>query len=351
MSKVEVKVNFETITPLWTGDAWMENSVIRPSSLMGSLRFWFEVICYFGDVCSKSEFDKDKGRFEKDIKNDEIRKKLLTNGTNFNGQIQALRELGVPVPAIVFGTTGWRSLIEIRGIQPLEDYCFGNKLNLPGKFCIKKDNFEIKEGGECPNPEDSRNQWSFFFFKIPYFWGKFEVVFKVEQNIKDNIFLPLLTFMDKYGYWGGGWNVGYGRSRVVKVDCKNNSWHKEEFDFSNVGIPDKKLKTYCNDNKINDCIVKTGNKNELTNEKLKNIIFCDIDGNQKIQDLIKNLIKEKSFLRRSISDKTNKIFGSIKQPTEDLPQGSKILPYINKLENDNYECGLLSIAGILSLYK
>jgi CRISPR-associated protein Cmr1 len=43
MGKKEINVDLQTITPLWTGDAWQENTKIRPSSLMGSLRFWFAV--------------------------------------------------------------------------------------------------------------------------------------------------------------------------------------------------------------------------------------------------------------------------------------------------------------------
>jgi len=53
MSKVEIKVKFETITPLWTGDAWGENSTIRPSSIIGSLRFWFEV---YNKICKNEDF-------------------------------------------------------------------------------------------------------------------------------------------------------------------------------------------------------------------------------------------------------------------------------------------------------
>ncbi|RUM90456.1 MAG: hypothetical protein DSZ26_03000 [Thermovibrio sp.] len=37
----KIEVTFKTITPLWTGDAWQENNKIKPSSLIGSLRFWF----------------------------------------------------------------------------------------------------------------------------------------------------------------------------------------------------------------------------------------------------------------------------------------------------------------------
>jgi CRISPR-associated protein Cmr1 len=167
----EIKVIFETITPLYTGDAWQESKEIRPSSLIGNLRSWFEVICYFGGICSERDFDKEKGRFEKDIKNDEVKKRLSKYGTDFWGRIEALKELEIPLPAIIFGTTGWKSLIEIESIRYLEDYCFGNKLNLPDKFCISKnERREIKEGNECPN-KGSDNNWSVFFFKIPYFWG------------------------------------------------------------------------------------------------------------------------------------------------------------------------------------
>lgn len=352
MAKVKLKVDFETITPLWTGDAWMKNSGIRLSSLIGSLRFWFEVICYFGGICKKEEFDSGKGRFEKDIKNDEIRKKLLDFGTDFNGQVKALRKINVPVPAIVFGTTGGKGLIEIKNIQPLEDYCFGNKLNLPDKFCINKNSNQIQEGKDCPR--SSNNNYSVFYFKIPYFWGKFEVVFEVEQNIKDTIFLPLLTFMDKYGDWGGGWNIGYGRLRVINVNGNNIDWRKEEFDFGKFlnENKNKKLKIDCSNGNQENCIVQiSNNKDDLTNIESKKIVLSK-EIKQNLKEIIKSLIKEKSELRRSIQDdkKRHKIFGSIKEPPADLPQGSKILPYINRLDDGSYQCGLLSIAGILSLY-
>ena len=353
MSKVEVKVEFETITPLWTGDAWMENSGIRPSSLIGSLRFWFEVICYFSGICDKKEFDISKGRFEKDIKNDEIRKKLLDYGTDFNGQVQALRELNIPIPAIVFGTTGWRSLVEIKGIQPLEDYCFGNKLNLPVKFCINKNNpNQIQEGNNYP--QRSNNTYSVFYFKITYFWGKFLVIFEVEQDIKNTIFLPLLTFMDKYGYWGGGWNIGYGRSKVLSVNGQNNTLKVKEFDFSVFETNRKKIKIDSSESKTDNFLVKIDSKENLIKSELRNIIlFKESNCEQDIKEIIKKLIKEKSILRRSTQEAKNRhyLFGKTGNiQGEDLPQGSKIFPYINKLNNNSYECGLLSIAGILSLY-
>lgn len=55
MSKKEVVVYIKAITPLWTGDAWRENCSIRPSSLLGSLRFWFSV---YWKVIKNGEVEK-----------------------------------------------------------------------------------------------------------------------------------------------------------------------------------------------------------------------------------------------------------------------------------------------------
>ena len=350
MSKVEVKVQFETITPLWTGDAWMENNEIRPSSLIGSLRFWFEVICYFGGVCSEKDFDEKKGRFEKDIKNDEIKERLLKHGTDFNGQIAALKELKVPIPAIIFGTTGWGSLIEIKAINNQNNQNSTNNYPFPinrvefEELKYKKDNKEIKPA---------------WYFKKG-FWGNFEVVFRVPAEIKETIFFPLLNFMDKYGYWGGGWNIGYGRLRINRVEIiekeVNNvkevsDWRKDEFDFSGFGKENVYLGE--NDSKENGLINLATTKNALARKDLK-IKYWKYDKcNSDVKEVLKNLIVEKSNLRRSLNDQKERhyIFGKTGNiQGEDLSQGSKILPYINRLDNNSYECGLLSIAGILNLY-
>ena len=341
MSKVEVKVQLETITPLWTGDAWMENYEIRPSSLIGSLRFWFEVICYFGGVCSAKDFDKEKGRFEKDIKNKDVKEKLLEHGTYFYGQIKALKELEVPLPAIIFGTTGWKSLIEIKEINKQNNQNSTN--NYP--FPINRVEFEeLKYKKDKEDKEEIKPAW---YFKKG-FWGNFEVVFRVPEEIKETIFFPLLSFMDKYGYWGGGWNIGYGRLRVINVKNNNeelSNWKKRNFSIFN----EKNINIEGNENQENGLVIIIENKNNLKNKDLKIKLLknvCESD----IEKEIENLIIEKSKLRRDIRDnkKRHEIFGKTGNiQGEDLPQGSKILPYINI----NSECGLLSIAGILNLYQ
>jgi len=345
MSKVEIKVQFETITPLWTGDAWMENNEIRPSSLIGSLRFWFEVICYFGGVCSAKDFDKEKGRFEKDIKNKDVKEKLLEHGTYFYGQIKALKELEVPLPAIIFGTTGWKSLIEIKEINKQNNQNSTN--NYP--FPINRVEFEeLKYKKDKEDKEEIKPAW---YFKKG-FWGNFEVVFRVPEEIKETIFFPLLNFMDKYGYWGGGWNIGYGRLRINRVEIDKvevSDWRKDEFDFSKVG-KNENIYIEGNDGQKNKLVEFITDKGALTSKDPKIKHWKHSECNLSVKDMLENLIIKKANLRRSLNDQKERhyIFGKTGNvPQEDLPQGSKILPYINS----NFECGLLSIAGILNLYQ
>ncbi|KHO62656.1 CRISPR type III-B/RAMP module RAMP protein Cmr1 [Thermoanaerobacter sp. YS13] len=353
MSKKEINVILETITPLWTGDAWQDNTKIRPSSLMGSLRFWFEIICYFSGVCSEKDFNKSNGRFEKDIKNEEIRKELLNYGTDFDAQIQALRKLNVPIPAIVFGTTGWKSLIEIKEIKPLYDYCFGNRLNLPNRICVSKVNEEVKENSDCPKRSD--NNWSVFYFPNPYFYGVFEVKFLVEEEILDGIFYPLLNFMDEYGYWGGKWNIGYGRLKIMRINGNVEWTGKQRFDFSLFKDETNGVLDWSNYLKLVNSFADLI-KIDKNSKKLK--VLSNQIQNQDLKEVIKELIKIKAKERakdksnEENTEKRHKIFGTTEKPpyNEDLPQGSKILPFIKK-ENGNYVGGFLSIVDLLELYE
>ena len=262
--KKEVIITFETITPLWTGDAWQECKEIRPSSLIGSLRFWFEVICYFSGICKKEDFNSKNGRFEKEVdrrKFEECLKKkcLKKKGDTFETKIECLLEQGIPLPSIIFGTTNWKSLMEVESIKYLGNYYFGNKLNLPYAIGIKKNSNEEplifqteEEWREKINSYNGKNfrdklnkakkEWSFFFFPNLYFYGKFEVKFQIEEKILEPIFFPLLNFMDKYGFWGGKWNIGYGRLKIMV----NDGWKKDDFELfklsDNISSWKKKMK-------------------------------------------------------------------------------------------------------------
>ncbi|MFU2158420.1 RAMP superfamily CRISPR-associated protein [Caldisericum sp. AR60] len=377
MGKKEINVDLRTITPLWTGDAWQKNTKIRPSSLMGSLRFWFEVICYFAGVVSKKDFDSKKGRFERDVNEKEFKKNLDNKNTDIKSQIKTLKGMSIPVPSIVFGTTGWRSLIEIREIKPLEDDSFGNRLNLPNRICVSKVNGEVKENSDCPKGSDEKN-WSVFYLPNPYFYGQFNVKFLVEEEILNGIFYPLLNFMDEYGYWGGKWNIGYGRLKIIEVKQNNsvkNDWtNNNKFNCSFEDNKNEEFKLSESVNNFSDLIVINNNKEFKLSESVNNFsdlivinnndkkikILPDKVQNQDLKEVIKELIKRKAEERAQNknnggdTEKRHKIFGTTEKPPEkeDLPQGSKILPYIKENEeNKNYVGGFLSIVDLLELYE
>ncbi|MGA1861438.1 type III-B CRISPR module RAMP protein Cmr1 [Deferribacter thermophilus] len=374
MAKKEVSVTFNTITPLWTGDAWQDNSEIRPSSLMGSLRFWFEVICYFSGIC-KIEKENNRivnikeGRFEKEVNKKDFRECILERGNDFQAKIECLNEQNILLPSIIFGTTNWKSLIEIKDIEYLENYCFGNYLNLPYAIAFYKKNnndepqeFKTREelntfiNNRYKNIRDwkekqkkFREEYSVFYFPIPYFYGKFSVTFKIDE-IEKSIFFPLLTFMEQYGFWGGKWNIGYGRLEIKSVEENNqeiNNWQSKEFDLSVVQ----------KDKKINFTeFIKFENKFEnLTKKENKIKVLHPISSNSDFKEIIKILIQRKSLERASFredDEERHKIFGKTGNPRQIpyVPQGSKILPYIYK-EGKEFKGGFISVAGLLNLER
>ena len=406
MAKKEVNITFKTITPLWIGDAWQECKEIRPSSLIGSLRFWFEVICYFSGICKKEDFNSKNDRFEKEVNREELTKCLVKKGNTFEAKIECLLKQGIPLPSIIFGTTNWRSLIEVKSIKYLEDYCFGNKLNLPDKICINKSNYKIKENYDCPRK--SNENWSVFYFTKPYFYGKFKVKFQIEEEILEPIFYPLLTFMDKYGFWGGKWNIGYGRLKVLKVKINNrtiNDWKKDNFKlFDNINFSwNEKIETVKLDfnstaseflksilDKSSDdmfsfsCKEDEDFRNKMKSFSKKIIILENSQGGSNdYRSIIENLLKAKVRIRNCLRHKCENQFkncfekrngkeifngeksvkcngGQIECKELKLwrtfrhkllgeqGEGSKILQFIYE-EQQQLKGGFLSIAGLLNL--
>jgi len=403
VGKREIQVTFETITPIWTGDINGECTELKPASIIGSLRFWFEVICFFSGICNKKDFIN--GRFEKEVDRKKFKKCLENKDITFESKVECLLKQNIPLPSIIFGTTNWKSLIEIKSIKYLEGYCFGNRLNLPTKICINRSNYKIKENYDCP--KKSNEDWSVFYFANPYFYGKFEIKFQVEEKIVESIFYPILTFMDRYGFWGGKWNIGYGRLRVLEVKVNNkiiNNWKKSDFElFDNSCFSWKTLikrEKLDFNSKTFEYLKKILNENSFYceteidfNDKIKNplkkiIFLTDLQNSNNshhfdYKSIIKSLLRKKMEIRNCLRHKCEKQFencfekqngkkifvlnkvlkcNNTKIKCSDLnlwkifrhkllgeeAEGSKILPFIYK-ENGQLKGGLLSIAGLLNL--
>ena len=309
-------IKFETITPLFTGDEEGRCLEIKPSSIIGSIRFWFEIYCHFAGIEVKEKEELKDKDYQK------ILKKLKEDINNDNIDKYIFDELPLTLSSKIFGCTGWKSRIEIESIKYLNDDYFGNKLNLSDRIISNK-------------------RW---FFVKSYFFGKFEIIFKTTQEIRDNILLPLLNFIQKYGFLGAKNNIGYGRVRVLNPNVSSYDVIKT----SKFGEKDISL------NKIFEEKELSQNLNRLSFKKIE--IFKTNFNNNDLKIVIKNLLVEKSKLRKKESNKYTRHykFGSIakdiyknKKYNIEIkgPNATKIIPLISK-ENDKYIGKFLSIWGI-----
>jgi len=346
-------VSFETVTPLWFGNSWSENAApIKTSSLMGSLRFWFEVICYFSGITTNKDYVTDKEHkrtiFKADLSAKEFPEKLvaslnkkLATDTNINDLVhEVLTSLSIPLPARVFGCTGWQGLIKVKEVK-FENDNYGRP-NIPFKrIGIPKrgPNGKILINNECPKRSDQ--DYSVYYFPEAYY-GNFNVVFNTDEETMQHIFYPLLKFIENYGFLGKGWNLGYGRIKVYFADGEKQYDRFSNYaEFRDNPIEFNKIVEYTR--KLEDFLPK---EKALYEKKL--FIWDKTENGKDIEigEIIKELIREKFFMRRSVTNRIKRhlVFGTISSPSH----GSKILPWIYK-DGKKFNYGFASIAGILNI--
>ena len=348
------KVTFRTVTPIYFGDAWGRNALaLRASSIMGCLRFWFEVICYFAGITTNADY-KIVGQnknvvLKADLNQEEFQDRQIKHliGGNLlsieESIDRALAEMDIPLPARIFGCTGWQGLIKIGEVKT---FPFKNTKFTYSKIGIPKDRSidEVLLNGKCPKKSDEN--YSVHFFPGSPFQGNFEINFITTPQIAECILFPLLMFVEKYGFLGGGWNSGFGRvTASFSETSKDYDTYKDYAEFVNTPV------------RYADLVNKIPKKEDLWEDRKNintiNLYQCKIDGNK--EDILKELIRQKVYLRRKINDKNecHLVFGTTKSPPEKklLPQGSKILPWIYEPNGDKSkrQCGFISIAGILNI--
>ena len=375
----EIKVTFKTITPLWTGDAWGDCKEIKPSAIMGSLRFWFETIMYFRGILENEDFNSKSGRFEKEVDRKKLKDFVQKHG---NDKVEIIKYLinkqHIPISSVIFGATNWRSLIEIKKIE------------------FDENRFQDEPKGKIiPN-----KKW---YFGSPSYQGEFEIIFKVKEEILNSIFYPLLTFMDKYGFWGGKWNIGYGRLKIESIEENNivkNSWQKSDFElFGDICfswenlINQMQLDNNASEYEILKMVLKVENfycnterkfEQKISNIPKKIVLINNLLSDNNFEDLIKGLLVKKARIRNCLRYECEEIFQKecfkdkkfqkdkkIKCNQKEIEckeckkeimkwknfrhkilgergEGSKVLPFIFE-ENNQLKSGFLSVAGLLNL--
>lgn len=371
MKKKEIKLNFNTLTPLWNGNAWNRTDQLRASELFGSLRFWFEVICYFSGITSKDNYEKGILKDNFDSKTfDEI---VQEKGISFDTINEAFNKMDLPLPMRIFGCNGWGGMLKLKSIKLMG---VNHKISFPDKFYVNKENFKISE--TKPSNKEKSN-WSTFYFPRGYFYGDFEITFEVVKNILEPIFYPLLTYMEKYGYWGGKWNMGFGRLKI-KNTLNNEKISRDKFEFSKFDSKRYKDKTIDELIEINEELSISSPMEEYTkflfnlkkedNNSCKEFLekspskitiarIMDLESdkeikNEKEKEILEKLIALKVKLRRYLrlqnSDaKKDEEMKNIRHLVfGERGEGSKMLPYID-LKEGKFKRGFLSIVGFSQL--
>ncbi|HDP67993.1 MAG TPA: type III-B CRISPR module RAMP protein Cmr1 [Candidatus Marinimicrobia bacterium] len=307
---IKKEVQFETITPLFTGDVKREMTEIKPASIMGSLRFWFEVICHFSGRFNTEKYSKEEFDYNK------YERLVEKNPSAADDEI--CEQLQLSPVARYFGCTGWKSKIGFEKIYLGKD---------ENKF-IYPQNKKLVSG----------KNW---YLPNRYFEGKFTVVFTTESTeIAENILWPLLNFIQEYGFLGVKNNIGFGRVRII---CDGlESYQELKIDGKNF-YPSQIV------NEVNQKY-KMINFNTICYYKLENV-------KSEYFVAIKKLLSDKSRQRSNEKSwqKRHYIFGSINNDsfsnkigvkTDEAkgPNATKIIPLIR-----NKDIGFLGIPGIIHL--
>ena len=331
-----MKINLETITPLWTGDAWRKNTEIKPQSIMGALRFWFEVYCHAVGIPVNNYEDErvEYGKFQRSLKS-KLEKEIDLD----EAEDTALAEQDISLPSRLFGCTGWKGSIAVKSIKAQRDRNFNDYVQ--GEFRVS-----------------GHNTGWYFPRKSDWFFGSLQITLISHQTTITNIIIPLLNFVQRYGLVGGKNNLGYGK---VKFTIDGEDIEENVFRFSHFRKQGKEYLGRFDDTSIFDAIQEMSSFNELLNcKKIGLWKYKKQDNSGNLENIIKSLIKYKATQRvmqknrnvrhykfgstyrdeyyvNHIRDEAHKISG---------PNATKIVPWINETDDGSYEYGFLSLVGL-----
>jgi len=200
-------VKIRPLTPIWTGDADRQNTTLRETGIIGSLRWWYEALIrgLGGTACDPTSDHR----------------------CQLSGKEKTERErISKMCPACyLFGCTGWarKFRLEINEV---------NKFYAP--FVIAK-------------PEDSKKPFFLGFYdksgkefeENGGLMGEYELNFNVEEDKLDLIKL-LLLLSTKWGF-GSGVQKGFGIANIneeIKFSIEKNTFLKQNI-FKSIEINNK----------------------------------------------------------------------------------------------------------------
>lgn len=100
-----ITANLESLTPIWTGNAFGKTTKIKASSILGSIRWWYEIICR---SLGKRVCDNESSK-KCELKEKEFLKDLSEN----MGEDKALDDQKICPVCKLFGCNGWAGKIKL----------------------------------------------------------------------------------------------------------------------------------------------------------------------------------------------------------------------------------------------
>lgn len=177
-----MEFKIKTLTPVWTGDVERNSTKLRETSIIGSLRWWFEAVVrgLGGYACDS-----------------------VSNGCEYKDNTNSI----CPVCEL-FGTTGWAKRFRFEVNQSFRE--------------IHKDNLVIK---------GNKRNWYYpgGLLSCDGEFNKIRQTLSFEKDVSA-IFRVLFAFISKWGMVGGKTAIGYGVVRFEEKDKTKISLTGNELD-------------------------------------------------------------------------------------------------------------------------
>ncbi len=318
-----MQIKIKTLTPIWTGDINRKCSKLRETSIIGSLRWWFETIVrgFGGHACDPTS----KNRCE--LKGEELKKGKKPE------------DLICPV-CYVFGTTGWsrRFRLEIDG-----------KSN-QAPFVIIKVNERKEHRGWFLGSEDSGGILGEFTIKICEIHDKFVDLIALLLHVSSSWGIGTKT-QDGFGIckFEGKYNIDKAISQIKSL-IKANSERGvlpslEDFFFCEIKIEENDIK-----NKIEEAL------NGKLYKKVQKVDIIDylnaIPNSYKgkfypTAPLIRSWLR--GLFRNNNDDLRHFLFGFVSVRGDPTPMcKTHLLHTIKVIENKNYKYRCLRCDKVLN---
>ncbi len=182
-------MEFKTLTPLWTGGADKKVDRIHETGIIGSMRWWYEVLVrgVGGRVCSPDSDGEKNKRNKCDFNAEGYRK------SQAGEERPRLREAGLCDVCRLFGATGWKRRFRLEVVD-----CTAPDRNSPKKITIDRKNPKTNKKPEWYLPDHPRS-------------GRVELTIKsLAAGCSPEPVEGLLQFIADWGALGAKGQMGFG---------------------------------------------------------------------------------------------------------------------------------------------